>query len=650
MKFLWVLTLLLVNTVSADNLATNTDLNSDQERPYEATEERDDCDNYNPTRAPFFGDTHVHTRYSLDASTQGTRTRPIEAYQFAMGQPLGIQPWTEDGKPLREVNIGRPLDFAVVTDHAELIGEVDTCNDATTEGHNSWQCLLYRGFPRLSFFVFNMASSVFQTHLAPTEAGQQQWREAGLAPWNEMKEAAETVYDRSSACEFTSFVGYEWTGSGENVANLHRNVIFRNNNVPRLPISFIDAPSAQQLLEQLDKGCIEGIEGCDVVVIPHNSNLSDGIMFRTLRDDGSPITAVDASRRARLERLVEIMQHKGSSECYFGPDNMDDDLCAFEQLPYNTFRGQYQPSMAELPKPSDGFVRGVLNEGLLQQQRIGVNPFKVGFIGSTDTHLGTPGLVDEKDYKGHGGSGAPAGEKIPPGLTDNLEYNPGGLAVLWAEENSRDSLFAAMQRREAYGTSGPRILMRMFGGWELPENMCKQQNFAEVGYNNGVAMGGDLVAVNNIAGAGPRFAIMAAKDAGTATQQGMPLQRLQIIKGWLDNDGNAQKKVIDVAGNANNGASVDINSCETSGQGYDQLCSVWQDPEFSQTENAWYYARAVENPSCRWSQHICIAKQVDCANPETIGEGLEGCCSDAHKPVIQERAWSSPIWYTPSEV
>jgi hypothetical protein len=291
----------------------------------------------------------------------------------------------------------------------------------------------------------------------------------------------------------------------------------------------------------------------------------------------------------------------------------------------------------------------VLNEGLVQQQRIGVNPFKVGFIGSTDTHLGTPGLVDEKDYKGHGGSGAPAGEKIPPGLTDNLEYNPGGLAVLWAEENSRDSLFAAMQRREAYGTSGPRILMRMFGGWEVPENMCEQQNFAELGYSNGVAMGGDLVAANNVAGAGPRFAIMAAKDAGTATQQGMPLQRLQIIKGWLDNDGNAQQKVIDVAGNANNGASVDINSCETSGQGYAQLCSVWQDPEFNQAENAWYYARAVENPSCRWSQHICIAKQVDCASPETIGEGLERCCSDAHKPVIQERAWSSPIWYTPSE-
>jgi hypothetical protein len=647
MKFLWVFTLLLVNTANADDLADQTELLTVQAKPYERTEQRDDCDNYNPLRAPFFGDTHVHTRYSLDASTQGTRTRPIEAYQFAMGQPLGIQPWTEDGKPLREVNIGRPLDFAVVTDHAELIGEVNTCNDATADAHNSWQCLLYRGFPRLSFFVFNMASSVFQTHLAPTEAGQQQWREAGLAPWNEMKEAAETVYDRSSACEFTSFVGYEWTGSGENVANLHRNVIFRNSNVPRLPISFIDAPSAQQLLEQLDKGCIEGVEGCDVVVIPHNSNLSDGIMFRTLRDDGSAITTGDASRRARLETLVEIMQHKGSSECYFGPDNMDDGLCAFEQLPYNTFRGQYQPSMAVLPKASDGFIRGVLNNGLIQQQRIGVNPFKFGFIGSTDTHLGTPGLVDEKDYKGHGGAGAPAGKEIPLGLTDNLEYNPGGLAVLWAEENSRDSLFAAMQRREAYGTSGPRILMRMFGGWQLPLDMCEQQNFAQIGYNNGVPMGGDLSSAD--ADASPSFAVMAAKDAGTATQHGMALQRLQIIKGWLDNDGNAQQKVFDVAGNSDNGAAVDINTCETSGDGYAQLCSVWQDPDFRQTENAWYYARAVENPSCRWSQNICIAKQVNCANPETIGEGLEGCCSDAHKPVIQERAWSSPIWYTPRE-
>jgi hypothetical protein len=649
MKSLWLLILFFINTVNANDLASDKGVNSDQILPQETLAQRADCDNYNPMRMPFFGDTHVHTRYSLDASTQGTRTRPIEAYQFAMGQPLGIQPWTNDGIPLREVKIGRPLDFAVVTDHAELIGEVNACNDATADLHNSWQCQLYRGFPRLSFFIFNISSSVLQTHLAPTAAGQQQWRDAGLAPWNEMKAAAEAVYDRSSACEFTSFVGYEWTGSGENVANLHRNVVFKNNKVPTLPISFIDAPSAEQLLGKLDKECIEEIDGCDVVVIPHNSNLSDGIMFRTLRDDGSPITAIDASRRARLERLVEIMQHKGSSECYFGPDNMDDNLCAFEQLPYNSFKGQFQPLLAELPKPNDGFIRGVLNDGLTQQQRIGVNPFKFGFIGSTDTHLGTPGLVDEQSYKGHGGAGAPADKTIPLGLTDNLEYNPGGLAVLWAEQNSRDSLFAAMQRREAYGTSGPRILMRMFGGWALPENMCEQQNFAEIGYRNGVAMGGDLTASSRMAETGPRFAVMAAKDTGSAAKQGRDLQRIQIIKGWLDSDGSVQQKVFDVAGNADNGASVDINTCETSGEGYAQLCAVWRDPEFNQADNAWYYARAVENPSCRWSQNICIAKQVDCANPNTIGEGLEGCCSSQHKPIIQERAWSSPIWYSPSE-
>ncbi|MEH6550791.1 MAG: DUF3604 domain-containing protein [Pseudomonadales bacterium] len=602
------------------------------------------CAFFNADRSPFFGDTHVHTRYSLDASTQDTRTRPIEAYDFARGTTIGIQPWTDEGKALREVNIGRALDFAVVTDHAELFGEVNICNTEGMEGHGSWQCLVYRWWPRGAFYLFNYYASVGERLGFCGEDGEL-CRQAGLAPWQEMQEAAEAAYDRTSDCSFTSFVGYEWTGVGENTENLHRNIIFRNTSVPQFPISAINGPTAEQLWDQLDEECINADTGCDAIIIPHNSNISGGLMFQTVRNNGNPISAEDAAQRNRLERLVEVMQHKGSSECFFGAGYMADELCAFEQLPYKTFRDKFQPNADNIPAVTDGFLREVMNTGLEQETRIGVNPFKWGFIGSTDTHLGTPGLVDERDFPGHGGAGAPAEEGATQGLTDDLEYNPGGLAVLWAEQNNRESLFSAMRRREAYGTSGPRMLMRFYAGKDIPQDMCSSENFAATGYANGVTMGADLPGMAE--GEAPRFAVMAAKDAGTAKRAGMPLQRVQIIKGWLDQDGKTHQKVIDVAGDANNGAGVDTNTCETYGEGFNQLCTTWVDEEFSSTEKSWYYARVVENPSCRWSQHICVANQVDCSNPDAVDEGLQGCCSVDHRKSIQERGWSSPIWYSP---
>ncbi len=614
------------------------------ERPFALTEQREPCAEYHPLRAPYFGDTHVHTKYSLDASTQGTRTAPADAYAFARGERIGVQPWTAAGEPLRSLQLERPLDFAVVTDHAELLGEVSTCNSPEAEGYGAWQCRLYRAWPRTAFFLFNTQSSRAK-RLGFCGDNGELCRQAGRGPWQEAQQAAEAAYDRSANCDFTAFVGYEWTGASDNLANLHRNIIFRNERVPELPVSFIDTPSAPQLWDALDKQCVNAGNGCEVLVIPHNSNLSDGFMFQTVGDDGEAIDAADAAQRQRLERLVEVMQHKGSSECYYGPGNTEDELCAFEQLPYDKFSGKFMSLTRSAPKADDGFLRAVLRDGLAQEQKLGVNPFKVGFIGSTDTHISAAGAAEEGSFLGHGGAGEPAGSGVPKGLPDDLEFNPGGLAVVWAEQNSRDALFAAMQRRETYGTSGPRMTVRFFGGWDYPEAMCNSADFAAQGYRGGVPMGGDLSPAPE--GGAPQFAVAAMMDPGTQRNPGTALQRVQIIKGWIDGDGRQRERVFEVAGNPDNGASVDLQSCQPKGKGFRELCTVWRDPQFNPAESAYYYARVVENPTCRWSQRICAASGVDCSKPETISDGLEACCAVEHRPSIQERAWTSPIWYRP---
>ncbi len=611
----------------------------------EVTEDVFRCSHYSALRTAFYGDTHVHTKYSLDASTQDTRTTPAEAYQFAKGWRLGIQPWNKQGRAQRSLRLQRPLDFTALTDHAELIGEVKICNSPGMEGYRSWSCKLYRWWPRGAYYLFNYMSSVEATHLGFCGDNGALCKQAALGPWQETQQAAEEAYDRSEACSFTSFVAYEWTGVTPGSGNLHRNVIFRNEQVPEFPFSWIDGPSKEALWQALDRECINAEGNCDVLTIPHNSNLSGGLMFTLTGPDGKPVTAEHTRWRARMEPLVEVTQHKGTSECFFA-EGTRDELCAYEQLSYQTFKGQNSRSLAKAPDSTTGFLREVMLQGLQEQQRLGENPFKWGWLGSTDTHLGAPGAVSERDFQGHGGAGVPANDDLPKGLPDALEFSPGGLAVLYAEQNTRDSLFDAMRRKEAYGTSGPRIGVRFFAGWDYPENLCEQQDLLARAYAGGVAMGGDL---NNApAGRAPRFVVQAVKDVGDKDFPGTDLQRVQIIKGWVDSAGNTQSKVFDVAGDANNGASVDLSTCDRKGSGFASLCSVWQDPEFTAADNAYYYARVLENPSCRWSQYICSANKVDCSNADSITEGLEGCCADDHRPVIQERAWTSPIWYTPS--
>lgn len=604
------------------------------------TEERQPCAHRDPLRQPFFGDLHVHTRYSLDASTQGTRTSPDQAYRFALGARIGIQPWTDEGEALRSLQLRRPLDFAMVSDHAELIGEVRMCTTPGAPGHDSWQCRLYRYWPRGAYYLFNFYSSMRASHLGLCGEDDKLCLRAAREPWSEMREAAEAHYDRSAECNFSTFVGYEWTGvepgSG---GNLHRNVVFRNAAVPELPASYIDEPNHERLWQALEDQCIGASGACDSLVIPHNSNISAGHMFAGPRDEKTPITREYAERRRRFEPLIEIMQHKGTSECYYAAGLTTDELCAFEQLPKDNIAGFSRP-----PKPDTGFAREALGEGLRLADKLGANPYQFGFIASTDTHLGTPGAVEEDRFLGHGGAGVPAGKRVPPGLPDFLEYNPGGLAVIWAEENSRDALFDALRRRESYGTSGPRIRARFFGGWDYADDLCSHPERIERAYAGGVPMGGELQPGPQ---GQPRFLVAASQDPGAPEKPGTPLQRIQIIKGLVDAQGEYTERVIDVAGDPRNGASVDVGSCETRGSGFAQLCTVWTDEAFDPGERAYYYARVVENPTCRWSQRMCVANGVDCARPETIGDGLEGCCADQHRPVIQERAWTSPIWYSP---
>jgi hypothetical protein len=428
-------------------------------------------------------------------------------------------------------------------------------------------------------------------------------------------------------------------------------VVFRNDKVPPYAPSFVEAGSAAALLKELERTCVQGTPGCDALTIPHNSNLSGaGLIFASAHLEGPqdaemPVTAEEAALRQRWEPLVEIMQHKGDSECLLGGDTTDE-ACGFEKLPYNSFAGvgRFRGVLPEneLAPTRKGMVREALKQGLALEASLGTNPHKYGIVGSTDTHLGTPGLAREDDSKGHGGAGMQAGGAL--GLPDNTEFNPGGLAVFWAEENTRDALFAAMQRREAYGTSGTRPTLRFFGGWDYPEAMCGDEAFAEKGYAGGVPMGSDLPQASADADA-PQLAVWALQDPGSDGAPGTPLQRVQIVKGWTEG-GQTREKVYDVAG-GENGASVDPATCERSGPGAEQLCTVWRDPDFDAGERAFYYARVLENPTCRWSQQLCVAAQVDCSDLLMVPDGFKPCCADDHVPVIQERAWSSPIWYTP---
>ena len=587
------------------------------------------CDHYDPLRQPFFGDLHVHTALSLDAATQGTRTRPAEAYAFARGAPLGIQPFTETGEPTRTLRLETPLDFAAVTDHAELMGEVAACTDPYFDPYLSLGCKVYRAYPRLSFFWMNAQASV-RHRLRLCGPQRLDCRAAQLHPWAEVRQAAREANVDTEDCAFTAFPGYEWTGA-QNGGNIHRNVIFADDTVPERPIDFYAAGTALDLHTQLRAECAPE-DGCSYVVIPHNGNLANGTMWTTHEADGRPRfeDAAAARRWAEAEPMVEVMQHKGQSECWPGSA---DEQCAFEPVPYRTLPDKFLPGGG--PPPADaGFAREVLARGIRIEDEVGDNPFRFGLIGSTDTHLGAPGATSEAGFPGHGGAGVPAEEGTQAGLVDELEFNPGGLAGVWAEENTRAAIFAAWKRREVFATSGPRLPVRLFAATDdaLSADLCGAPDRVTQAVDHARPMGSTLAPTND-----PTTLFIEA----TADPASSKLQRIQVVRvTWTE--AGMQEEVVDVAG-ATVG-SVDLGTCSQDDAGWEQLCAVWTDPAPPDTRAA-YYARVLEVPSCRWSQQVCRAARVDCSG--SVPKALAGCCSPDHQPVIQERAWSSPVWWSP---
>ena len=623
--------------------------------PWQRTEARQNCGSFSALRTPFFGDLHIHTTYSGDAILLDTRAKPADTYAHAKGAPLGLPPFDAGGVASRTAQLRRPLDFAAVTDHAEGFGEIDICQTPGLAGYDSSECQGLRSLKGTAIPLFP-PDSRFLALLVPYAISPNpvrfDWCGPGAAEclmhaslvWQDIQDAAEANYDRTAACGFTTFVAYEWsaTPSGR---NLHRNIIFRNATVPALPTSYLEEQTAEGLRAAVRGDCIDGLPGCDALAIPHNPNASGGLMFSPFNDDGTPLTAANARSRAAMEPLVEIMQHKGQSECRPGAGTTDE-RCGFESLNRLTL---FSPSTPDAVFSPYSYARTGLLEGLAQQTMLGVNPFQLGFIGSTDTHNGTAGDVNEEDWRlnGHLGTtdATPAFmlNRIPPG---GIETNPGGLAVLWAEENSRDALFAAMRRREAYATSGTRPIVRTFAG-RFGRNMCNDPEFVRTGYQRGVPMGGELGPTNSRHS--PRFAILASRDSGDPGVPGTPLDRVQMIKGWIDGLGQVHEKVFEVAGGDTDGA-VDPATCARTGTGHDQLCAVWRDPEFKANEHAFYYARVLENPTCRWSARLCNELGVDCTDPDSVPPEYVRCCDTLYARTIQERAWTSPHWYEPEGI
>lgn len=629
--------------------------------PDYAATTREPCRNHNPQRNAYFGALHIHTALSFDARSFGNITGPQEAYHFARGGtlPLRLSSDLPDAK-VPEIRLHTPLDFAAVTDHAETLGEVSVCQDSSSPGYGSTLCKIYRGDIELPVGermqpIVKLASMALLAKQRSAEICGEDGSDclaAAAEIWQQHQRAAEEAYDRSENCQFTSFVAYEYSLAVES-SNLHRNVIFANSSVPPIPLSAKEAPTPDILWRWLKDSCRDAGGECDVLAIPHNSNWSNGRMFFPYSVENRPQDQglEAATLRAEFEPLVEVMQVKGDSECRNGLSRVmgaADELCDFEKL-----RAPAQPvedcgdGFGRFGMRMDGcvsrhsYARYALIQGLEEQRKTGINPFKFGLIAASDTHSSTGGATDEANFMGASGIDRSPSHRIGepvvvPGVAkgDLSRFNPGGLAGVWAEENSRPSLFAAMQRRETFGTSGPRIVPRLFAGWDLPDNLCNAQTMAEQAYQHGVPMGGNLPAAPDGADS-PTLLVSAVGDPASGSAS---LQKIQIVKGWMDGEGNMQQRIYDVAGNPQPQASVDISSCERSGQGFQQLCASWKDPAFDPASSAVYYARVVENPSCRWSTYDCNSM------PESERPSP---CNDPNVPkTVQERAWTSPIWYS----
>jgi hypothetical protein len=603
------------------------------------------------TRVPLFGDLHVHTTYSFDAYIFGTLATPDDAYEFAKGKPIK-HPAGFD------VSLDRPLDFYGVTDHGTFLGQVA---EAATPGNpyyeapsslnvndiNSPENLTISSIPRrteaFGGFLINTITALMERKLDISYLDSVSRR-----AWADTVAAAQRHNDPG---KFTTFIGYEYTASTADMGNLHRNVIFKGNGnlIPSAPYSRANSNDPEGLWQWMDRLREDGIES---LAIPHNSNGSDGFMFALEDSFGKSLTKEYAELRMRNEPIVEITQVKGTSDTHPALST-NDEWADFEIMPFKV-------ATQSISKPKGSYVRDALLEGIKMEKKEGFNPYKFGFIGSSDTHTAASSQEEDNFFSKIGilDSSASLRGSIPetdPAILESgqpvidldgkkylnsssITWGAAGLAGVWAEENTRDSIYNAFRRKESFATSGPRMTVRFFAGYDLDTNRINDNNLIEYLYANAEAMGADL---DGIGQQTPSFFVWAVRDAFTA-----PLQRVQIIKGYIDDNGNPQEQVFDVACSddgfpdpetyrcPDNNAKVDISTCAFSEDvGAAELKTFWSDPTFKSEQRAFYYVRALENPTCRWSTWDAVRNNVE---PR----------SDMPK-TIQERVWSSPIHYIP---
>jgi hypothetical protein len=572
-----------------------------------------------PLRKAYFGETHVHGAFSLDAYIGGARLEPDDQYRFAKGEAVTLY-----GKPH---SIGRPLDFVALSDHAEYLGEMYSAMVPSAPGHEQPELEQLRGLSSLEERRAWFAKYVVENNRGdnPQHPPFFHGFDTTKSAWKLMVEAADR---HNEPGQFTALIGFEWSAAPGG-GNLHRNVIFRDAHVPDMPVSSYEIRREDQLWEWMEQ--LEG-QGMDLLAIPHNSNSSKTMMFPEVDAEGEPIDLEYAERRQHFEPLIEMMQIKGNSEVHRNFWTADE-FADFENA----------DSLAEFSGRTldqRNFVRWGLEKGLAYQQELGGNPFKYGFIGGTDNHNGASADVVESNWPGsHGpedGSVEARRTGEVGGWAQARDLNPGSLAAVWATENTRAAIFDAMKRRETFATSGPRIQVRFFGGFDLPGEPADPKAMVEQGYELGVPMGGDLPPT----GAAPTFTVLAMKDP-----DGANLDRIQIIKGWVDAGGELQEKIVDVVWWGERtpgedgklppvGSTVDLTTAEyTNTIGGGQLMGGWTDDEFDPAQHAFYYARVLEIPTPRWSTY------------DAVHAGLP--LLEDVPATIQERAWASPIWYSP---
>lgn len=590
-----------------------------------------------PTR-PFFGDTHVHTSYSMDAGAFGARLGPAEAYRFAKGEEMTVS----SGQLAR---LSRPLDFIVVADHSDNMGFFpalfagDPKMMADPTGRR-WYDMIQSGKGADAAFeiivAFSQGKFPKALEFLPGTTG---YRSA----WDATIKAAEDANDPG---RFTAFIGYEWTSNtGGN--NLHRNIIFRDKGAragqvePYTTQKPLGSDNPRDLWKWMT--AYEAKTGGQVLTIAHNGNLSNGRMFPLIESfTGKPVDREYVEARAQRERIYEATQIKGDGEThpFLAPN---DEFAGFERWDKGNL------DLSELKKPEmlqHEYARSGLKLGLQLEQQLGTNPYKFGMIGSTDSHTGLA-TADDDNFFGKTSASEPNPTrathpfvKAEKATIMGWEQTASGYAAVWATENTREALFDAMQRKEVYATTGPRMVVRFFGGWDFDAKDSHSRLPANVGYAKGVAMGGDLR--NAPAGKAPSFLIAALKDP-----MGANLDRIQVVKGWMDGKGELQEKVYDVAWSGDRkagkdgklapvGNTVDVaNATWTNSIGSPELITVWKDPQFNSQERAFYYARILEIPTPRWT---------------TYDAKFFGIKMPPEAPTTTvERAYTSPIWYTPGK-